>query len=305
MSALRAEIARRVAERRAASERLAADIRVAVSRLAEHCGGPADDGLPPAVRTTLVDALADAAGVPVVTHAVERAVRGRGLAATSWPPLRWLAGWRADPLRRLHLGSANPGQGRTSLPGPTHPQEAALASALRSARDASAEGLPEAWRDDLRCAVSDHGRDLADRLDRAVAGTDLDAERPAAWWRALAGLQWVLLLVTLVGALWLLALAGLAYLQLDDVLPPPRVEGIPVPTLLLGAGLLSGLLVGVLCRPFVAAGARRRARRAERRMRERISEVADDAVLAPLESVRAAYRRYCEAVSRIESDSPR
>ncbi len=302
---LRAEIARRVAERRAASERLAADIRVTGTHLGEHCGGGEAGEVSRADRTALIDALAGAAGVPVVTSAVERSVRSRGVAETGWPPIRWLSGWRADPLRRLRLGQANPGQGRTSLPGPSRPQEAALSSALRRVRDASADGLPEAWRDDLRTALADSEHRLADRLDQAVAGADLDAERPAAWWRVIGGLQWLLLLVTFLGALWLLGLAGLAYLQLDDVLPPPRIEGIPLPTLLLGAGLLAGLLLSVLCRPFVAAGARRRARRAERRMHDRISEVADASVLAPLESVRAAYRRYCDAVARLGGDKRR
>jgi len=305
LAELRAEIARRVAERRAASERLAADIRVAGARLAEHCGGSGAGEVSRADRIALIDALAGAAGVPVVTNAVERAVRSRGAAETGWPPIRWLSGWRADPLRRLRLGQANPGQGRTSLPGPSRPQEAALSSALRRVRDASADELPEAWRDDLRGALADSGRGLADRLDQAVAGTDLDAERSATWWQVIGGLQWVLLLVTFLGAVWLLALAGLAYLQLDDVLPLPRIEGIPLPTLLLGAGLLAGLLLAVLCRPFVVGAARRRARRAERRMRERISDVADESVLAPLESVRAAYRRYCDAVARLASDTRR
>ena len=78
-----------------------------------------------------------------------------------------------------------------------------------------------------------------------------------------------------------------------------------LPTLLLGAGLLAGLLLAVLCRPFVAAGARRRARRAERRMRDRIAAVAEEVVLAPLESVHAAHRRYCDAVGRLRPGSRR
>jgi hypothetical protein len=77
---------------------------------------------------------------------------------------------------------------------------------------------------------------LGDRLDRAVAGTDLGPTRTPLWQRAVGGLQWLLVLTALVGALWLLLLVALGYLRLDDVVPLPRVEGFPLPTLLLVGG---------------------------------------------------------------------
>ena len=54
-------------------------------------------------------ALGRAAGVPVVTEAVGRAWRLRGGYATGWPVLSWLAKFRPDPLRRLHLGRLGAG----------------------------------------------------------------------------------------------------------------------------------------------------------------------------------------------------
>ncbi|MEX2229148.1 MAG: GTP-binding protein HSR1, partial [Dehalococcoidia bacterium] len=243
-------------------------------------------------------ALADAAGVSVVTDAVERAVRARGSAATGWPPLRWLGRFRADPLRTLHLTGRADERGRTSLPGPTRVQAAALSSALRRVRDSAGDDLPEAWRDDLRRTIEHREASLPDRLDQAVAGAELDAERPSAWWGLVAGLQWVLLLCVLAGALWLLALVGLGFLQLDDVVPLPRVEGIPLPTLLLLGGLLAGALLAMLSRPLVAATAARRARVARRRIRERLDRVAATDVIEPITAQREAYRRFCRAVAR-------
>ncbi len=74
---LRALLERRVARRRAATDRLTADVRTAAAALAAHCGseGGAAPARPPA---DLVEALGDAAGVPAVTSAVERSARRDG-----------------------------------------------------------------------------------------------------------------------------------------------------------------------------------------------------------------------------------
>jgi cysteinyl-tRNA synthetase len=214
-------------------------------------------------RRRLVEALADAAGVPTVVRAVERSARRDGRARTGWPLVRWVSKLRPDPLGRLHVGSED---SRTSLPPASSAQQAAVTTALRRTRDVAAEGLPQAWRDDLRRTVEAREDRLADHLDRAVAGAGPGTARTPFWQTAVSGLQWLLVLTALVGALWLLALVGLAYLQLDDVVPLPRVEGFPLPTLLLGAGLVGGLLLALLAGPFVRASARRRGRRTERRL---------------------------------------
>jgi hypothetical protein len=230
-----------------------------------------------------------------VVSAVERSARRDGVARTGWPLLRWRSRLRADPLRRLHLGDE---RARTSLPPPGVAQQAAVSAALRRARDLAGEGLPQAWRDELRRTSEETSAGLADRLDRAVAGTDLGPERVPLWQRAVGGLQWLLVVVAAVGALWLLALAVLGLLRLDDVVPLPRVQGFPLPTLLMVAGLLAGLLLELVARPLVAVGARRRAATVRRRLHERVAEVSRDEVLAPLEEARAAHDRFCTALSR-------
>jgi hypothetical protein len=144
--------------------------------------------------------------------------------------------WWRDPLELLHLG---PDRGRTSLPAPGALERAAVAGAVREARDAAGDGLPEAWRDDLRRTVEMAEERLADRLDRAVAGADPGPDRTPLWQRAVGGLQWLLLAAVAARALWLLALVVLGFFRLDDVVPLPRVAGVPVPTLLVVTGLLS------------------------------------------------------------------
>jgi hypothetical protein len=292
---LRGELVHRVAARRAATDRLTADVRGAAAALRRHC--PEGDGAGEVgrrEREQLVRALSTAAGVPVVTAAVERSTLRSGTAVTGWPVIRWTRRLRPDPLARLHLGDE---RSRTSLPSAGAVERAGVQTALRQARDAAGDGLAQAWRDELRRTVEVSEERLADRLDRAVAGTELGSDRAPLWQRAVGGLQWVLALVALAGALWLLALVVLGFFQLDDVVPLPRVEGVPLPTLLLIGGLLAGLLLAVVARPLVALRARRRARTAERRLAAAVEDVAEDEVLAPMAELRSDATAFCAAVN--------
>ncbi|RBY88712.1 GTPase [Blastococcus sp. TF02A-26] len=294
---LRADLVQRVAARKAATERLGADVSAAVAELRDCCAAEAGDSrVGRGDRERLTDALAGAAGVPVVGAAVERSVRRDGAAATGWPLVRWTRKLRPDPLRRLHLGEAS--SARTSLPAAGAVQKAALSTAVRAARETAGAGLAHPWAEALRREVAVSEDRLADRLDAAVAGTDLGVDRTPLWQRAVGGLQWLLAGVALVGVLWLLALAGLGLLQLDDVVPMPRVEGIPLPTLLLVGGLLGGALLALLARPFVRLRARRRRRRAELRLRAAVAAVGEEELLAPMAGVRADSDRFAAALAR-------
>jgi GTP-binding protein EngB required for normal cell division len=294
---LRGELAHRVSARRAAIDRLTADVRSVATTLAAHCPPQQDQQLGRRQRSELAEslgeALAAAAGVPTVTAAVERSTMREGTARTGWPLIRWTRRLRPDPLKGLHLGNE---RARTSLP-PARPVElAGVTTAVRRARDEMADGLPQAWRDELRRTVEDAEAGLPDRLDGAVAGTDLGPERVPLWQRGIGGLQWALALVALVGAVWLLALVVLGFFQLDDVVPLPRAGNVPLPTLLLVVGLLAGALLAVVARPFVRLRARRRRRAADRRLRIAVDAVAEEQLLAPMADVRADASRFRDAV---------
>src|SRR5665648_435842 len=111
---LRAALVDAAHRRVAAKARLTADVSGVAGRVLALCGPPVRGDR--ASQAELVDALAEAAGVPVVVEAV-RAERERSARrATGWPPTRWLSRFRPDPLRRLHLGRGD--AGHTSLPRP-------------------------------------------------------------------------------------------------------------------------------------------------------------------------------------------
>ena len=300
---LRRALAERVAARRAAVERLAADVGAVGDGLGRACGdGGGEVGAPD--RRRVVDALVEAAGVGTVTRAVAGSHQARAVAATGWPVTRWVRRLRPDPLRRLHLGDGAEGGGRTSLPAVGAVSAARVETAVRSLAEGVTAGLPLPWADAVRGEVDHRVERLPDRLDAAVAGTDLGVDRSPRWWRPVGLLQVGLLVVAVVGALWLAALAGLAYLQLDD-LATPDAGPLPLPTALLLGGVLAGLLVAFVARVAASVGARRRARRARGRLEQSVAAVADAEVFAPVTAVLDRHDRFCRAVATSAGPSGR
>jgi GTP-binding protein EngB required for normal cell division len=300
---LRSAIADRVAQKRFARERLAADVKVAATRMTEQTGSASPGDIGPAARGELVDACADAAGVPVVVNAIESASVLRARQATGWPVTKWLSRFRPDPLRRLHLdgltGSSAAGTGkaalgsalttaRTSVPPPTSVQRARVEGAVRGVADSVTAQMTPPWAAAVRTASTSRLGDFTDALDSSVAGTDLGVTKDPAWWRGVRVLQWLLFFIAVVGALWLAALAFFAYLRLPE---PGNVDwhGFPLPTLLLIGGVLAGLLVAAISRTAARVSARRRAARARGRLRGGIERVCEEFVIAPMQRELDAY----------------
>ena len=200
LAALREVLDERVAAREAATARLAADVGVAAAALRAGTGDGAEaGGIGRTERAALTAALADAAGVPVITRAVGRTHRRSGALATGWPFARWLRRFGPDPLRRLRLGAGTaPGleagsapAPRSSLPEASPVQRAQVETAARALADRAAGDLPAPWPALARRAALAGDSTLPARLDAAVSGTDLKLRTPR-WWR-LAGLLQLLL----------------------------------------------------------------------------------------------------------------
>ena len=302
---LRALVARRVREKKAVAARLSADVSSVASDMQRENGTVDPGQLRRADRSELVDALADAAGVPTVTRAVQRSVARRGSQHTGWLVTSWLTKLKPDPLKRLHLdlgdsGKELTGLGRASVPEPTRVQRARVDGAVRRVADGIGSQLTPSWAGAVRRASVSRLEDIDDALDRAVVATDLGASRTPLWWRVARLLQVLFALALLGGLLWLGALAVLGYLQM----PAPRTPdeyGLPLPTLLLLIGVGGGLALAVVGRFVNGLVAKSRARSAERRLRASIAKVADELVLAPVDAELTAYaevRRALAAAAR-------
>ena len=294
---LRRLLAKRVRARDAAVARLAADVDDAVEPFAEACGRGSASGVRSEDRRRLTAALEDAAGVPAVLRAVEASHRRRGALATGWPLVRWARRLRPDPLKRLRLPETPRPETRTSLPRPTDVQTAQVATAARSLADRAAEGLGDPWPRLVREAATARDAEVADRLDQAVAGADLSVSRPR-WWSVASFLQKAFVLALLAGGLWLLILALLGYVRVNDVVPLPEAYGVPIPTWLLVGGALAGIALAFLARLANGGGARRRSRAAARSLRSRIEDVGHELVVGPVEAELDVHRRLFEAVAK-------
>jgi GTP-binding protein EngB required for normal cell division len=308
---LRATLERTVAERQAALSRLSADVDVVVEKLSELVGPPAtENDVDRRTVRRLTDALAGAAGVPAVAEATRQAYRHRAAAATGWPVVRGWRRLRPDPLRRLHLpggpgrdgptrdgSAAEPGPAVvTSLPDPTAAQRAAVGLAVRAITDQTGAALPGPWAAAVATAARSRLGDLSDALDRAVASTELGMDRRPLWWRLVGGVQWLAILAALGGLGWLV----LGYALRALGLPPldyPTVGVVPVPTLMLLGGLLLGVIVALLVKPFIGWAARRAGGRAEDRLHAAVGEVGRELVVMPVRGVLGRYAQAREALT--------
>ncbi len=298
---LRAMIVKRVAEKKVTRARLEADVRTAAERLQEAVGTGKAPTLSSERVAALDDAFSEAAGVPTVVQAVADSTRLRANRATGWPVTAWFSRLKPDPLKRLHLdlgsaGKALTGASRTSVPKATGVQRARVDTEVRALADQVGEGMAPSWAASVRAASVSRLPDLTDRLDRAVATTDLGADRIPAWAGLVRVLQYLLILSAVVGAGWLALLALGSYARLPEP-PTPDVGAFPLPTLLLVGGILLGVLLALVCRWLVALTARKRARTADKRLREAISEVSQEVVVAPVQAELASYAEVREALS--------
>jgi GTP-binding protein EngB required for normal cell division len=307
MDELRSRLAKAVAEKKAAARRLAADVGAVGGRLSSASGTTKTAPVSRQSIDRMNKRLADAAGVSVVTEAVGNAWRLRGGLATGWPVLAWVAKFKPDPLRRLHLDRLSAGRkqkeidpsrvGRTSLPATSGVQKARVDTAIRALADETAEGLNRGWADAIKAAARSSDDVLPDTLDRAVATTDLDLAAHRGWWQAVRVLQWLLVAGVVGGLAWLGAAFVLAYLQLPP-LPEVTWWGFPAPTVLAVGGVLAGLLVAGLARIGIEVGARRRSRNATRALRRSIGMVTQELVVGPVEAERERYERARVALER-------
>jgi GTP-binding protein EngB required for normal cell division len=293
---LRAVLATQVTQKRAAGARLTADIVNAATRLAKHCGDPDQTPeLSPSDRRVLVEALADAAGVPAIVDAVAAAHVHRATRATGWPVTRWIRRRHPDPLLRLQrdrpVVSEEPQAQPTTTP--AHIQQAQLETALRQIADRVSTGLPASWAGPARAAARASSRELPLALDRAVLETDLEMDDPPGWWRWARTAHSVFFTIGAVGAVWLVLLAIVGFLQLPDR-ATPELGNLPLPTLMLLGGALAGALFAAVFRRIAVHGGRRRARHAQNRLHAAVGDIADRLVLTPIAEEQDRYRQACE-----------
>jgi GTP-binding protein EngB required for normal cell division len=292
---LRSVLEKAVAARMAALQRLSADLDSTVDQLLPAmAGAPGDlDRAGP----SLSEALAVAAGVPVVVRATRQSYVYRATRHTGWPVTRWTSRLRGDPLRLLGLGgrtgsgSPSPADAPVAATGvaPASPAaQARVGLAVRSLADSVAGSLVAPWPSVVLDAARSRAGDVPDALDVAVATTDLRAGHTPMWWRVLGFAQLMLLVAAVAGLAWLAVRWVFFALALPQP-PMPTAGRLPWPTLLLVGGVLGGLLLAMAARAVVNAAARRHAARTHQRLTRSVAQVGEDLIGTPVAQVRDDY----------------
>lgn len=284
---LRAEIGRRVVEKKMTGTRLEADIRAVAARIDEAGGDGRPRTLPAGRVSAFTDALSEAAGVPTVADAVERSTRIRATRATGWPAVAWMSGIGGDPVKRLQLDVGDAGarlSGRAGAqPGAVSVQRARVDTEVRALADDVSTGLGAPWVAAVQRVSVGRIPELGDRLDATLAAADLSRTRLPGWAASVRVLQWLLLLGAIGCAVW----AGLAAVGVTG--DAPEVGGVAVPLLGAGVGVVLGIVLALICRGTVAGAARKRAEAVRGRLDEAIAAVATELVVAPIEGELAAH----------------
>lgn len=274
-----------VAGRRTAVARLAADVATAADGLSRAADDPgsAVGGATDADVSRLTDVLTEAAGAPVIEAAIAKSSQRKAVQAVGWPPLKWIARLRKDPVAQLRLErpGVDPRLVRSSLPSNDPVAKARANSAVLDYVDKASAGAPQAWVQSARAVADRASAGLTDSLDQAVTRAPLVPPRDPRWWSGFAVLQWLLFAVAVVGGLWLLGLAALAYFQFH-VAQAPNIEGFPIPTLLVIVGLLGGLVLAAIGRVLARGSAKRAARAARQALRVEVAGVAEQEIVAPV-----------------------
>lgn len=289
---LRSEIAKKVASKKVARKRLEADVKAAAAHLETYVGTAPAPQLAGERVAALEEAFAEAAGVPTVVKAVEDSTRLRANQATGWPVTSWITRFKPDPLKRLHLdlgdaGKALTGAARTSVPQASQVQRARVDAEVRALVDDATTGFRPAWANSVRRASVARLPEVGNGLDRALATTDLGAEKIPAWATLVRGLQWLLIALAVSGAAWFaVAALGNAAGSIDST---PSWLGVSAPVALMIGAVAGGILLDLLCKLLVAFSARSRARAADQRLRAAIRTVSDDLVVGPVNTELAAY----------------
>ena len=210
-------LAKQVADKQAAARRLAADVDGGRRRAG---AGVRDARGQRRLGRREVDALnrEPGRGGRRAGGRSTRSARPGGCAA-GWPPAgRCWPGWPSSSPTRC-AGCISTGWaparkrkeidpsavGRTSLPAdlgrPAGPGRLRRAG---PGRRRPSTGLSRGWADAIKRAARSGETDaLPDRLDRAVAGTDLDLAQHRRWWQLVRVLQWLLVAAVVAGLGWL------------------------------------------------------------------------------------------------------
>jgi len=308
---LRKVLAESVAARRAATDRIAADLEAMGARFLPYAGegrGAGQDTdtddfaeVPPSSAMVLAESFGRAAGAAGVGQALQSARELRAVDYVGWP-VSWLLD-RAlgrDPVRKLRLGNLWE-ELRGVSAGPAGAQQAEIDNALTALGEQIGPTLPKPWSETVQAAARSRRDEIPGALGEAI-GDSLPAENTAApWWRVVAVWQGLLLGCVVAGLAWVVALLVIGVFHAARHAPAIFSDAALLPwvILLIAAILVLGWLTASGCMSLVSSAALRERSRVEEQMRSRMKDVAEQLVLMPVKQELSEYGRFCAALETV------
>ena len=241
--------------------------------------------IPSGPAAALTTAFAKAAGVAAATETLNGARERLAASYIGWPPGRLIARLRGagpTPARKL-LASDSADAVRA--------QRSDIDNAITVFADEVGGSLPEPWSRTVRAAARSRADDAQAALGEAVARGLPPRDKVTGWWRLIALVQWLLMLLTLAGLVWIALILSLHGSHKSSSLISDT-SLVPWLAVMVVALLLLGWLVESWCQNMVVLAADREREQANQAIMARIAAVTSDVVLAPAGRELADYERF-------------
>lgn len=282
---LRRILADTVAQKRAVTERLLADVRTVNGRVLDEIGEPPHGVAGIRGAQELVDAMTDAAGVHAISQTVHDDYLRRAYKRTAYPVFAWMQRSQADPLGAKH-GADRDGLIRAGSPEVTRAQRARVSLAAHDLVDSAVSGMPSVWRNRVAKEERASSEALSENLDQAITAVEVPRRQPG-WWTMAGILQVLFFAATVIGLGWLviqiIAMIGVGFE------PGPFLWIVPV--VLFVGGVIGSFVVSSWASGARKKGAVEAADSITERLQAAVRSTAESAFLEPITAVVDDHRR--------------
>jgi GTP-binding protein EngB required for normal cell division len=293
---LRKVLIETVTARRAAGERIEADMDTLIARFAPYAAGGAAV-VPEPAASALTDAFAHAAGMAAAGEALQGTRELQAGEYIGWPVAALARRARSrNRVRKMGLSDIA-GQLRSLAAGTADAQPAEIDNALTALGTEVGARLPLPWSRTVYKAARSRADAIPGELGAAIVESlPADGDVPL-WWRMVRIWQWGLIAAILAGIAWLGAIVAFAGFHADAGVSSPLLDKLsllPWVCAVIAAMLLLGWLTASACMNMVMLAADKERQRVEQDMRTRIATVARELVLMPVEQELSEYDRFRE-----------
>ena len=234
----------------------------------------------------LTAAFAKAAGVAAMTETLN-GLRERSAAGyIGWPPARLAARMARRAPARKPL-AADPAAAPQA-------QQADIDNAITVFASEVGGSLPEPWSRTVLTAARSRADGVQAALGAAVRQGLPPRDKVTGWWRLIALAQWLLMLLTLAGLVWIVLILSFGESHLAHK-PPSLISDVslaPWLGVMVAALLLLGWLISSWCHNMVVLAADRERELAVHAILARVGAAASDLVLVPVGRELADYERF-------------